>query len=219
MNYRQLRAEARENLKNRWDKAIIVFLIYFGISFVVTSLAEENGILLMILSGPLMFGISKYFLEMIRNDNIELNYIFKAFSFDGGNLGMFGKTVGAYFLKLLYVFLWTLLFIIPGIVASYSYRMIFLILVDDPDISITGALNKSKKMMTGNKNDLFFLDLSFLGWILLSLFTFGIGFIFLFPYMFTAQILFYERIKDNPEIKVVKDETKIEQQNLGGIVE
>lgn len=92
------------------------------------------------------------------------------------------------------ILLWTLLFIIPGIVASYSYAMTGYILAEDPDLTASQAIQRSKEMMRGNRWRLFCLQLSFIGWIILCLFTFGIGNLFLNPYQTAADAAFYREI-------------------------
>lgn len=92
------------------------------------------------------------------------------------------------------ILLWTLLFIIPGIVASYSYAMTGYILAEDPDLTASQAIQRSKELMRGNRWRLFCLQLSFIGWIILCLFTFGIGNLFLNPYQTAADAAFYREI-------------------------
>jgi len=153
-------------------------------------------VVLLAISGALVFGLYLYYLSLVREKAGDFNLLFKAFSFSGKNLGLFGKTLGAYLLMSLYVFLWTLLLIIPGIIAAYSYRMVFYLLIDDPELGVSEALRQSKKMMYGYKTKLFCLDLSFIGWALLCILTFGIGLLWLYPYMLTSQTIFYEELRN-----------------------
>ena len=98
-------------------------------------------------------------------------------------------------LKMVYTMLWMLLLIVPGIIKSYSYAMTEYILKDDLEITENAAIEKSMQMMEGHKMELFLLDLSFIGWALLSILSCGIGFFFLEPYMITARAHFYEDLK------------------------
>ena len=91
--------------------------------------------------------------------------------------------------------LWSLLFVIPGIIATYSYSMSFYILRDNPDMDANAARKASIEMMKGNKWKLFCLELSFIGWMLLSMLTFGILLLWVGPYMETAKAAFYEELK------------------------
>lgn len=98
-------------------------------------------------------------------------------------------------LAAIFTFLWTLLLIIPGIVKSFSYAMTKYILEENPELSANEAIDRSRAMMRGHKFDLFWLYLSFIGWVILSIITCGIGFIWLVPYMETAEAAFYEEVK------------------------
>lgn len=109
--------------------------------------------------------------------------------------GRWGRKAWGMFLVGLFYSLWTLLLIIPGIVKYYAYALTPYILIDNPELSANQAVNLSMKMMKGHKFDLFFLHLSFIGWIFLSIFTFGIGLLWVMPYMITAQAAFYQDVK------------------------
>jgi len=89
-----------------------------------------------------------------------------------------------------FVFLWTLLLIIPGIIASYSYAMVPYLMAEFPDLSVMDALRESKRLMQGNKWRLFCMEISFIGWILLGSLAF-IGFLWVNPYMDAARAAFY----------------------------
>lgn len=107
------------------------------------------------------------------------------------------NTVKVMFLRQMYIFLWTLLFIIPGVIKAYEYAMIPYILAENPDIDSKEAFAASKQMMTGNKWNLFVLQLSFLGWNLLSVCTCGILSIFYVnPYMYMTLAEFYVALKE-----------------------
>ena len=106
-----------------------------------------------------------------------------------------------YILQFIYIFLWTLLLIIPGIVKSYSYSMAFYIMNDHPEYTATQCLDESRRMMNGHKLDLFCLHLSFIGWIIVSILTCGIGVLWVDPYMQLSQANFYEELKKAEETK------------------
>ncbi len=108
----------------------------------------------------------------------------------------YGRTVGAMFLRGLFLFLWGLLFIIPGIIKSYSYRMVPYILAEDPNISGKDAITLSRQMMDGQKWNTFVLDLSFIGWYLLSVLTLGIlGIFYVKPYKCSTDAELYQTLK------------------------
>ena len=91
----------------------------------------------------------------------------------------------------LFVTLWSLLFIIPGIIASYRYALAPYLMTENPEIGVMEAISRSKELMRGNKARLFCLQFSFLGWILLCILTLGIGSLWLSPYMKAAEAAFY----------------------------
>ena len=100
------------------------------------------------------------------------------------------------FLKGLFVSLWSLLFIIPGIVMGYAYGMTEFIKMENPNIQPTRAIDISKSMTNGHKGDLFYLDLSFFGWFMLSALTLGIlGIVYVNPYYYAAKAFAYEELK------------------------
>ena len=102
------------------------------------------------------------------------------------------------FLQNLFLGLWTLLFIIPGIVKAYSYRMVPYILADNPEMSSTDIITKSREMMNGHKWDAFVLDLSFLGWLILTALTGGIlGIFYVYPYIFETNAELYLALKND----------------------
>ncbi|MBO4434033.1 MAG: DUF975 family protein [Bacteroidales bacterium] len=107
----------------------------------------------------------------------------------------YGHKILGMFLMGLFIFLWTLLLIIPGIIKSFSYAMTPYILNEYPNVGVNDSIDISRKMMKGHKLDLFLLELSFIGWILLSILTLGIGLLWLGPYMQTSMSIFYEDVK------------------------
>ncbi|HHV09035.1 MAG TPA: DUF975 family protein [Clostridiales bacterium] len=104
---------------------------------------------------------------------------------------MFGRAFLLRLLMTIFTFLWTLLLIIPGIIAVYSYAMAPYILEENPGMTATEAITCSKEMMRGNKWRLFCLQISFIGWVILCIFTCGIGFLWLSPYMAMAEVAFF----------------------------
>jgi len=140
---------------------------------------------------PLSVGVSYTFNRLYaEGDNNVTGNLFRD-SLDG-----YLRNVWGMFLMFIFVFLWSLLFLIPGIIKAYSYAMTPYILKDYPELSANQAINLSRKMMKGHKLDLFILQLSFIGWWILTLFTAGIGTLWLMPYMMTAQAAFYQDIKN-----------------------
>jgi uncharacterized membrane protein len=187
---------ARESLKGKWGIAIGTFVVYALIMGVIQSPARffpPSGLLSLIIGGPMAVGISIFSLALSRNQNAEIGQIFKGFV-------NFGTALGAYLLMVLFVFLWSLLLVVPGIIAAISYSMTFYILADDPSIRAKQALDKSKMMMMGYKWKFFCLLFRFFGWFLLCILTMGVGFLWLMPYINVSTAKFYDDIKDKPVI-------------------
>ena len=144
--------------------------------------------------GPLVVGLANCYKTLLADGDERA----AANEFKVG-FGNYLHHVWGYVLTKIFVFLWTLLFIIPGIVKTLSYAMTNYILVDRPELSANEAINLSKDMMEGHRFDLLYLYLSFAGWFVLSLFTLGIGFLWLIPYVQTSQSSFYLDVKADYE--------------------
>lgn len=141
------------------------------------------------LFNPLEAGTARFFVRNL-NDKAEIREL--AYCYDHGYLNVV-KTV---FLRDLYIVLWGLLFIIPGIIKSYEYRMVNYILAENPEMNTKEVFTMSRDMMRGNKWRSFVLDLSFLGWRLLSLITIGLaGIFYVFPYRNMTNAALYEFLR------------------------
>lgn len=146
------------------------------IFYTFISIASILGILYTIFIGNvIVVGKSRYFIKN-HDVNPELSEIFKGFK------GNYLNVVKIMFLMNLKILLWLFLFIVPGFIKAYEYSMIPYLLAENPNLSASQAFSLSKQMTTGQKMDLFVLDLSFLGWIILGLICCGIGILFLQPY-------------------------------------
>jgi uncharacterized membrane protein len=191
---------ARESLKGKWGLAIGGCVVFSLISIVLSFIPIFGSIGSLIITGPFTLGIIIFSLSISRNQEAKVGQIFDGFNY-------FGKSLGAYLLVVLFVLLWSLLLIIPGIIAAISYSMTFYILADNPSIKAMEAIDRSKKMMYGYKWKLVCLQFRFIGWMLLCFFTLGIGLLWLIPYMQISFAKFYDDIKgeqikteENPEI-------------------
>jgi uncharacterized membrane protein len=183
-----LMKQARESLKGKWRLVIGTFAVYLFINIILSSLKRPGTAISLLVSGPFAVGISLFILSVSRNKEARLEQIFTGFN-------RFGRSLGAFLLVVLYTALWTLLFIVPGIIAAISYSQTFFILVDDGAIGAAEAIKKSKKIMYGYKWKYFCLSLRFIGWGLLSILTLGIGFLWLIPYIQVSRAKFYDDIK------------------------
>ncbi len=126
-----------------------------------------SGIYAILVTGPMELGITIFFLAQFRKYKTNTTDVFLGFE-------RFAKAVGLYVYIGIFVFLWSLLFIVPGIIAALRYSQAYYILADDPTKGIRQCVNESKMMMKGNKATFFVLNLSFLGWLILSAIAVGI---------------------------------------------
>lgn len=166
---------------------IPIVIVAIVIALVVTILVEAVKIFAL---NVFEIGGRKYFVE-----NHESKAVFKNFIF-GFSHG-YWKSVKVMFLRDLYTFLWSLLFIIPGIVKAYEYRMIPYLVAEHPEMTSDEAFAKSKEMMNGNKWAAFVLDLSFIGWHILNGFTFGVlGIFHVNPYVYQTEAELYIALRD-----------------------
>jgi len=158
-------------------------------SSVISLIYGCTYLFLILISGPVLVGFVGFFLAIAQKGQADIENLFIGFR-------RFGKSLAAYLLVVLFTYLWTLLLVIPGIIASFRYAMTFFIIADDEDCGALEAISRSKQMMAGNKWKLFCLCWRFFGWALLAtFFTFGIGFLWLIPYMQTSFAKFYEDVK------------------------
>ncbi len=210
-----LMTQARMSLSGIWGMAALGYVLYtvlvmsfsifvFSSAFFVGVVSGVAGadmtaaanamqivsqIVELLISGPFVIGFTAFFLGIAQEGDARLELLFVGFR-------RFWKSFGVYFLSGLFIFLWTLLLIIPGIIAAFRYAMAFFIIADDADCGPLEAINRSKEMMAGNKWKFFCLHWRFFGWALLAVFfTFGIGFLWLVPYMQTTFSKFYEDVK------------------------
>ncbi len=152
------------------------------------SVASILGLVHLIIGGVIRQGYCLYLLKQQDGQPAELQDLFSQFH-------RFGDGFCLALLESLYIALWSLLFIIPGIIAAYRYAMAPFILLENPDMTASEAINTSKQMMEGHKGELFTLHLSFIGWDLLCLLTLGIGYLWLNPYQNAAQAAFFRSFR------------------------
>lgn len=146
-----------------------------------------------VLGSVIEVGYARFNLDLFDRTEEKVESLFAYF-------GNWKTTAATRFLTTLYTFLWTLLFIIPGIIANYSYAMTGFILAEHPEMTAGEAIERSKEMMDGNRFRLFCLQISFIGWTILCSFTFGIGNLWLRPYRHAATAAFYREISGTERI-------------------
>ena len=195
---RSLRQLGRNALRGKWSNAIIALIIVmiclevpqqifdqlFGLNMANLFTSEgftygmdvemyqrlynsmpQTSVLsfiwILLISGALQLGMTIYFLASFRGHNVVAKDVFLGFE-------RFGKALGLWLYQLLFITLWSLLFIVPGIIATFRYSQAFFVLADDPNKSIRQCMDESKFMMKGNKWKLFLLGLSFIGWAIIA---------------------------------------------------
>ncbi len=155
--------------------SVVLFLLGLAITIFFTNVLATGG--------------RGWYLRYVRGETPDVGEAFASFR-------IYKPVVGTALLRNVYVFLWSLLFVIPGIVKSYAYSMADYIIYENPNLTADEALSMSVKMTNGAKGDLFVFDLSFVGWNLLNAFTFGIlGVVYVHPYMYTAHAAVYDALK------------------------
>ena len=193
-----LRNQAYEALRGKWTPAVVTSLVFCILLGVAVSLSRVNALLYLIayLGGASIVAIGMLYAcwDLFTKGTLpEAGALFAPFK-------QYARTVGAVLLVFVYTLLWTLLLVIPGIIKAYSYSMTFYILRENPKMTAGDAITASQKMMDGHKMDLFLLSLSFIGWAILASITFGIGYLWLIPYIYTAYAAFYETLKKETSV-------------------
>lgn len=174
---------------SRWGGAILAFIIIGILNSVL------SGFIVGILAAlPLTMGLYAMYLNMYKDNEWSVGDIFSSFR---NGMDYYLNSFLLLFVNSIFIFLWSLLFVIPGIIKTFSYSMSPYILIDNPVMTAGEARRKSIEIMKGNKWKLFCLQFSFIGWILLSILTFGILFLWVIPAMEMSKIAFYKEISGN----------------------
>lgn len=221
MNRTELKNNAKKSLNNHYGDAIIIILLTSIISNVVTVVPSSfaggfQGIgevfgsfflsgagffmslisfaLAIIVPAFLTFGSLSFFLKISRNEKADYRELFTKFD-------MAVPYILITLVTSIFVMLWSLLFIIPGIIAALSYTLVYFIALDNPEMDVLDVIKRSKEMMMGYKFEYFILQLSFMGWIILGLFTCGILYFWLIPYMYVTNCNFYNHLLKEYEKK------------------
>ena len=198
---KDFRNAAWKDMKGSWGTLALIYFLY---TIILGALAAVNGlnalrivflsvlsiaasVAVLLLSGPFNLGIHISALDVSRKQPVSVGSLFEGFR-------SFGDSLALYILNAIFIFLWSLLLVIPGIIKAYSYSMGYFILADRPDLSGNQARKRSMYLMKGHKWQLFCLDFSFIGWYLLSLLTLGILAFWIYPYHMTARAEFYNEL-------------------------
>lgn len=168
-------------------------LILGSLSYVMI-IALVVGILYFIFSSIISVGYAKFNLNLVDEAECSFENLFSYFNN--------WKTIAlTKFFQTLYIFLWALLFVFPGVIASFNYAMTGYILAENPEMTHKEALAASKEMMSGNRWRLFCLHFSFIGWDFVCLFTLGLGHLLLTPYKQAAVAAFYREVSETERIR------------------
>lgn len=154
-----------------------------------------------IVTGPLSIGLCKFMIMFVRRGDTEIGTIFDGFK-------IFGSAFVIMLLMEIFVFLWSLLLIIPGFIMTYAYSAAFYIKAANPEMGAMECIKKSREIMRGHKWEMFVIDLSFIGWVILAALTAGIGNIWLIPYINTTKANFYVLLmrENNLDGKIIENE-------------
>lgn len=217
MEAKELRRIARENLAGNWGNAVLAGflaallggLIMSSSSGIDLDLDAEHmrrlpdivkmyflytagigttlNLVHLILGGVIRQGYAVYLLKQYDHRDPQTNDLFSQFDH-------FGAAFGLKLLQTLFIILWSLLLIVPGIIKGCAYAMAPFIMAENPNMAAREALQASEELMDGHKMELFILGLSFIGWSILNIFTLGIGSFWLNPYMNAAYAAFYRNL-------------------------
>jgi uncharacterized membrane protein len=214
----EIKRQARGMLKGNWGLAVSLTLIIFVINSVPTTavnilfsggiqnMANETEmpigaslfqLIFSIALIPLSVAVYWFYLNLVRGNKLDIADVFTIYKDSDTTF----KVIGLYILQGIFIFLWSLLFIIPGIIKSLSYSQTFYLLRDHPEYSITQAITESRIRMNGYKGKYFLLNLSFIGWGILCAFSLGIGLLWLIPYMSASTAEFYNELIASQDYK------------------
>lgn len=188
----EIRFRAREAMSPQMGVCILVGLVNGAI---ISLGGTFFGIGAILVAGPMALGMAFVFLSLEEGKTIMLDNLFQGFN-------DLSRSVAAGLLISLFTFLWSLLLVIPGIVALLSYSMTFFIMKENPAITASEAIEQSKAMMMGHKSRLLDLYLSFIGWFILCFITFGLATLYVAPYFCTSLAIFYKDLQHRNQFQI-----------------
>lgn len=189
MTNAELKAKARQQLGNQifgnaWLMAVVVCLVVGAITAAAGNLLPGLGAVLV--TGPMFYGESKLFYRhAVEGGDIRVEKVFDGFKDDFGGIFVLGLLMD------LFIALWSLLLVVPGIVKAYAYSQAYYLKADHPEYDWRTCVQESMALMNGHKMELFLLDLSFIGWYILGALCFGIGTLWVSAYHSAARAQFY----------------------------
>lgn len=180
----EIKMKAKEQIKGNIWMLFLVAIIYAVICGAANLIPVVGAFVVV---PPLSLGLIFIYLDVCAKKGVEVGRLFAGFQ-------KMGDAIVLTLLITIFTFLWSLLFVIPGIIKGISYSQSYFILAENPDMTASEALNESKRIMDGHKWEYFVLQLSFLGWTILASLTFGILFIWLVPYMECTLVNYYHKL-------------------------
>ena len=224
---KDFRAWGRERLTGHWGRAVAVSFVgalLGGSVDVLSSVVELTGegeiqvldsvprevwvmaltvtvaaaLLALIIGGAIHLGICTFNVNLFHRREAKFSDLF--FHFDRLWRGISMRLVVGFF-----IFLWSLLLIIPGIIATYRYAMVPYLMAEFSDLSVRDAMRESKRLMDGNKWKLYCLQLSYIGWSFLAMLTMGIGNLWLIPYQYAGETAFYMYVTGRAQLRYVPE--------------
>ena len=187
-NRMEIKQRAKATFLNEYGISIGAYVLYVLIAAAASTITWGLGALL--IAPPLMVGYSSFVLRIYKGENGDIGDMF------ANGFSNYGRNLGGMLWMELFVFLWSLLFMIPGIIKALAYSMTPFILADCPNVRATDAIKLSMRMTHGHKGGIFVMCLSFIGWWILSGLTFGIlQILFVGPYTGTSFAGLYVDLK------------------------
>ncbi len=197
----EIKLQARIALQGKTGKFAAAYLVYFGFSVIIALLgflpligSTLSSIISFLITGPFTLGFAIIALRIARGKEFGVENLFDGFK-------QYLDALFASIIIAVFTFLWALLLFIPGIIKSLSYSMTYYILADNKSMTANEARKFSMDMMSGNKWRLFCLIMSFIGWIILGIFTLCILYLWLIPYMETSMAVFYQDVREQYEAR------------------
>lgn len=204
-----LKENAKKKLSGNWPKAAIVTFIIWLLtdaftqeafikigssgSTTVNSTSGLFNIIGLIVAGPLAIGAVYFYMKLESGEEPNISIVFDGFQ-------DFKRGLIFHLVSSIFIILWTLLLVVPGIVAAIRYSMGYYLMVENPDMEPMEALRQSSELMKGHKMEFFMFVISFLGWLILSALTLGLGFLLLVPYYQMSKLNFYRKITGNSRL-------------------
>ena len=184
----ELKARARQMMSGNMGMLIVCTVIVTAVSGACAAIPYVGSVAGICITGPLMLGTTYIYLNLTRGYEPDVNVLFAGFQ-------RFTDTLVLTLLIDIFVFLWSLLLVVPGIIKAISYSQAYYILAEHPEMSGKEALDASVEMMDGHKMEWFMLILSFIPWMLLCGITCGLAILYVAPYMEATCVNFYDAIK------------------------